>query len=143
RVVAGRLLHRDRRGEVHRRPVLDAPRLAPDVPGHLAELGQERVPGAGDELDRGDHVDHGGYSPAGRGGITSSVPPGSTRRKDLPAMSRAALVAALGLGLLAPVAPPVPAAEEPPVPEVPREFRGVWVASVSNIDWPSQPGLPT
>ncbi|MCX5762893.1 MAG: family 10 glycosylhydrolase, partial [Gemmatimonadetes bacterium] len=24
-----------------------------------------------------------------------------------------------------------------------REFRGVWVASVSNIDWPSKPGLPT
>ncbi|MBX6762202.1 MAG: family 10 glycosylhydrolase [Rubrobacteraceae bacterium] len=28
-------------------------------------------------------------------------------------------------------------------PEVPkREFRAVWVASVSNIDWPSRPGLP-
>ena len=24
----------------------------------------------------------------------------------------------------------------------PREFRGVWVASVANIDWPSQKGLP-
>jgi uncharacterized lipoprotein YddW (UPF0748 family) len=28
------------------------------------------------------------------------------------------------------------------VPEVPREFRGVWVASVANIDWPSKPALP-
>ena len=28
-----------------------------------------------------------------------------------------------------------------PFPDVPREFRGVWVASVSNIDWPSEPGL--
>ncbi len=28
------------------------------------------------------------------------------------------------------------------VPETPREFRGVWVATVSNIDWPSRPGLP-
>ncbi len=28
------------------------------------------------------------------------------------------------------------------VPAVDREFRGVWVASVSNIDWPSKPGLP-
>jgi len=28
-------------------------------------------------------------------------------------------------------------------PPAPREFRGVWVASVSNIDWPSQPGLST
>lgn len=27
-------------------------------------------------------------------------------------------------------------------PPVPREFRGVWVATVANIDWPSQPGLP-
>lgn len=30
--------------------------------------------------------------------------------------------------------------DEPP--PVAREFRGVWVASVSNIDWPSKPGLP-
>ncbi len=27
-------------------------------------------------------------------------------------------------------------------PELPREFRGVWVATVDNIDWPSKPGLP-
>lgn len=27
-------------------------------------------------------------------------------------------------------------------PPAPREFRAVWVASVANIDWPSQPGLP-
>ncbi len=27
-------------------------------------------------------------------------------------------------------------------PEPPREFRGVWVASVGNIDWPSKSGLP-
>ena len=24
-----------------------------------------------------------------------------------------------------------------------REFRGVWVATVGNIDWPSKPGLTT
>jgi uncharacterized lipoprotein YddW (UPF0748 family) len=30
----------------------------------------------------------------------------------------------------------------PPVPEPTREFRGVWVATVANIDWPSQRGLP-
>jgi uncharacterized lipoprotein YddW (UPF0748 family) len=28
-------------------------------------------------------------------------------------------------------------------PPIAREFRGAWVASVNNIDWPSQPGLPT
>lgn len=27
-------------------------------------------------------------------------------------------------------------------PPVPREFRGVWIATVNNIDWPSKPGLP-
>ncbi len=27
-------------------------------------------------------------------------------------------------------------------PLVEREFRGVWVATVDNIDWPSRPGLP-
>jgi uncharacterized lipoprotein YddW (UPF0748 family) len=33
-----------------------------------------------------------------------------------------------------------PSGDEPPA--VRREFRGVWVASVANIDWPSRPGLP-
>lgn len=27
-------------------------------------------------------------------------------------------------------------------PSLRREFRGVWVATVDNIDWPSKPGLP-
>ena len=26
-------------------------------------------------------------------------------------------------------------------PELPREMRGVWVATVANIDWPTEPGL--
>ncbi len=49
----------------------------------------------------------------------------------------------------APVAPlaaavPCAAADTSCVaPELRREFRGVWVAAVSNIDWPSKPGLPT
>jgi uncharacterized lipoprotein YddW (UPF0748 family) len=30
----------------------------------------------------------------------------------------------------------------PLAPAPPREFRGVWVATVANIDWPSKPGLP-
>ncbi|MEX0772985.1 MAG: family 10 glycosylhydrolase [Balneolales bacterium] len=29
------------------------------------------------------------------------------------------------------------------MPEVPREFRAAWIASVANIDWPSKPGLST
>ena len=40
--------------------------------------------------------------------------------------------------------PPTPVASvdlsSMPYPE--REFRGVWVATVANIDWPSRPGLP-
>lgn len=28
------------------------------------------------------------------------------------------------------------------IPSLPREFRGVWVATVANIDWPSKKGLP-
>ncbi len=27
-------------------------------------------------------------------------------------------------------------------PTLTREFRGVWIATVANIDWPSRPGLP-
>jgi uncharacterized lipoprotein YddW (UPF0748 family) len=27
-------------------------------------------------------------------------------------------------------------------PQPPREFRGAWLATVANIDWPSKPGLP-
>jgi uncharacterized lipoprotein YddW (UPF0748 family) len=34
--------------------------------------------------------------------------------------------------------PHTPPAVPPPIM---REFRGVWVASVSNLDWPSRPGL--
>ena len=30
----------------------------------------------------------------------------------------------------------------PEAPAMPREFRGVWIATVDNIDWPSRPGLP-
>jgi uncharacterized lipoprotein YddW (UPF0748 family) len=42
--------------------------------------------------------------------------------------------------LLRSVVPAVGAPDYPPA--VAREFRGVWVATVSNIDWPSKPGLP-
>ena len=34
----------------------------------------------------------------------------------------------------------VPSSTAPPLPQ--REFRGAWVATVANIDWPSKPGLP-
>ena len=47
----------------------------------------------------------------------------------------AAVVVAASLAMPAAV---VAQAAPPPVP---REFRGAWVASVANIDWPSKPGL--
>ncbi len=34
------------------------------------------------------------------------------------------------------------ALNEPPPPPAPREFRGIWVASVNNGNWPSKPGIP-
>ena len=52
--------------------------------------------------------------------------------------------AALAAGALAAcVRPPRGPAVPPPPPEVQREFRGVWMATVGNIDWPSRPGLTT
>jgi uncharacterized lipoprotein YddW (UPF0748 family) len=41
-----------------------------------------------------------------------------------------------------PVARRAPAANPDVLPTVRREFRGLWVATVGNIDWPSKPGLP-
>jgi uncharacterized lipoprotein YddW (UPF0748 family) len=65
-----------------------------------------------------------------------------------------AMIAYLGVAPLAAQAParpsqlsasatPCPQADTACVPPaVMREFRGVWVASVRNLDWPSRPGLP-
>lgn len=43
------------------------------------------------------------------------------------------------------VPPPPPPPPPPPVtfsvPEIAREFRGMWIATVANIDWPSRGGL--
>lgn len=49
-------------------------------------------------------------------------------------MTRRCLSFALAVSLAVPAL-----AQEPPA--IPREFRGAWVASVANIDWPSKPGL--
>lgn len=47
---------------------------------------------------------------------------------------------ALGLQVLAEGEKPMAAGAGLPAP--PREFRGAWIATVANIDWPSKPGLP-
>lgn len=41
-----------------------------------------------------------------------------------------------------PLAPPPPVANDTLPPVVLREFRGLWVATVANIDWPSASRLP-
>jgi uncharacterized lipoprotein YddW (UPF0748 family) len=57
------------------------------------------------------------------------------------------LLALAGLALsacapaLRPAGSPAPSSAAPP--PLAREFRGVWVATVSNIDWPTRPGLST
>lgn len=40
-----------------------------------------------------------------------------------------------------PPPPPPPPVLSPDPPPLAREFRGLWVATVANIDWPSQSGL--
>ena len=59
---------------------------------------------------------------------------GLSRRECVAAS--ALLLAGCGAPTLRGLAP----AEMPPA--APREFRGAWVATVANIDWPSAPGLP-
>ncbi|MGH7709677.1 MAG: glycoside hydrolase family 10 protein, partial [Gemmatimonadaceae bacterium] len=48
----------------------------------------------------------------------------------------------LALAQATPAAPPAaPLADTAGLPVIMREFRGVWIATVDNIDWPSKPGL--
>jgi uncharacterized lipoprotein YddW (UPF0748 family) len=56
-----------------------------------------------------------------------------------PAPTIALLAALLLLAGCATIPAPLPPADNPP--PAPREFRGAWVATVANIDWPSKPGL--
>ena len=46
------------------------------------------------------------------------------------------------LALLASAASVFASATDSAPPSPPREFRGVWIATVKDIDWPSRPGLP-
>ncbi|WP_425395057.1 glycoside hydrolase family 10 protein [Aeoliella sp.] len=55
-------------------------------------------------------------------------------------MTKAASWLLVELLLAAFLQPPVHAAEAQP-PEVNREFRAAWIATVANIDWPSRAGL--
>ncbi|MFD9245267.1 glycoside hydrolase family 10 protein [Streptomyces sp. NPDC059556] len=50
-----------------------------------------------------------------------------------------ATLAAAGTTALAPL--PARASAPPAAPPAPRQMRGLWIASVTNIDWPSRTGL--
>jgi uncharacterized lipoprotein YddW (UPF0748 family) len=63
------------------------------------------------------------------------------RRSYAPGFWVSALVLAMAAGARCVPAAFVPSNETPPPPS--REFRGAWVATVNNIDWPSRPGLST
>ncbi|MFG3188184.1 glycoside hydrolase family 10 protein [Streptomyces omiyaensis] len=54
---------------------------------------------------------------------------------------RRTLLAAAAAGCAAALAPSPARAAAPPVDPVKRQMRGVWIASVVNIDWPSRTGL--
>lgn len=59
-----------------------------------------------------------------------------------------AVTLSLAFLLVASCAGPAPVIEpaatpDPPLPAVQREFRGAWIATVANIDWPSRQGLST
>lgn len=56
-------------------------------------------------------------------------------------LTKAVATAALLASPLAAQSAPPPGPDS--APPIRREFRGVWVASVANIDWPSRPGLST
>jgi uncharacterized lipoprotein YddW (UPF0748 family) len=55
-------------------------------------------------------------------------------------MPRRLLCCLLAAALTGGLHPRLASAADPPA--VAREYRGVWVATVANIDWPSRPGLP-
>ncbi len=63
------------------------------------------------------------------------VHPRVSRRRALGALGAMATLAIPGCASIAPASP------QAQPPETPREFRGAWIASVANIDWPSHPGL--
>lgn len=77
-----------------------------------------------------------------------SSPSNRFSRQSLPSMV-VVLAVAVPIVMAGAVLPTASMADDTPatnptpsqVPAPPREFRGVWIATVANIDWPSRPGL--
>ncbi len=98
-----------------------------------------KVWGAASNLDPDSSVSHHG-SPKRTGSTMNRLQP----HKTLCATCLTVFLGALLPDILAqhPTGrKPAPTALEDP-PPIRREFRGLWVATVGNIDWPSAPGLP-
>jgi uncharacterized lipoprotein YddW (UPF0748 family) len=75
-------------------------------------------------------------------------PPGQTLTPNVPSLHRRARIARLILAAAIATVPctvtaQAAASSDTAPPPIAREFRGVWVATVGNIDWPSRPGLST
>jgi uncharacterized lipoprotein YddW (UPF0748 family) len=77
-----------------------------------------------------------GRSYSGMRGLSTRLTPAVRRVAILCVAAACGGGAPTGPG--APVPPPLPGADPPGVA---REFRGLWVATVANIDWPTQTGL--
>lgn len=58
-------------------------------------------------------------------------------------LRRAAAPVALFAAVATSAAQPVAARPDSVPPAIPRELRGVWIATVNNMDWPSRAGLST
>ena len=67
------------------------------------------------------------------------MPSNGPVKENLADMRLALIFVVLPAAIILRWSPELLAQDKPPDP--PREFRGVWVASVSNIDWPSKKGL--
>lgn len=62
--------------------------------------------------------------------------PSEPQKPEIPGLSKPEEAVAVGPYLTYTITSPYTE-----IPEVPREFRGAWIATVDNIDWPSEPGL--
>nr|MBP7550729.1 family 10 glycosylhydrolase [Gemmatimonadaceae bacterium] len=68
-----------------------------------------------------------------------SAAPRRTARRITPRALAACLIALVAACSDGPTGPRTPA--ELTVPPITREFRGMWIATVANIDWPQTAGL--
>lgn len=64
-----------------------------------------------------------------------------TRFAPFVALGACAALVACSSSATGPTTTPTPTPDPTVVPTVRRELRGLWVATVGNIDWPSRPGL--